>query len=462
MKSPKLILALTMLDTSEWKGLMRFVLMYTTEGTIAYQLLTSLYKQRVQLKDSLDLEVLRTAQFPNLTNKGFSNELSKLFQWVEKFLVFYHLQQDGMQSDLLLTKIYNRRGRYKLGDQSAAKLHKRIAVRGGFDTRKVQLQSELLYFQYFSDNPIKYRERNTIMGELVTTHLTYMHSRLLLLYIESGNWGQLQNLQYDELRSTMWQMIESVQKMKYPESDVLAEMKLLVIDQDVNAMHKLLSRLQHHEIAVESDLHQLVVVYLTVVSLRLWRAGDLDSTKDIMTIYNYALQSGVLLDGGRIPVARYHILIATVASLSTYDEAIDFVETWTGKVNSKNLGATKSLALAQLCFHHNRYADIQANLRAAEFTELSQKIQYYQLSIAALYEEPVRDYTILKSFLRNFQRYLNRIKGQVSTGVYKGNINFVKVIEKLILRDFSRRATINLNNYKYLSVRKWLTEKVNK
>ena len=61
----------------------------------------------------------------------------------------------------------------------------------------------------------------------------------------------------------------------------------------------------------------------------------------------------------------------------------------------------------------------------------------------------------------SFKRFLKRHRGEASILEYKASINFAKILDALIIKDFAKKK-INLDKYQPLTFKSYLTKKVNK
>lgn len=152
-------------------------------------------------------------------------------------------------------------------------------------------------------------------------------------------------------------------------------------------------------------------------------------------------------------------MIATLGKLKSFDWTQEFIERWYQNVETENLIYTKSLAEALNAFGFQKYELIIPLIRGIEFQDFIEKLRALGLEVIALYIDRKDNYNLLRNNISNFKRTLKRNEGKLSTPTIKSYVNFLKVLELLIQRDF-RKITIHLEKYDALIYRGWLFTQV--
>ena len=99
--------------------------MHTRKGSDNFDFFEYLHKRRERISSITDADGVRENHFPQMTLKGFSNMMSRLFNWLEEWLAIEEFKKQRYQEEVMLVKAYNRRGLYKLAN-SHAKILKKI------------------------------------------------------------------------------------------------------------------------------------------------------------------------------------------------------------------------------------------------------------------------------------------------------------------------------------------------
>ena len=169
--SSKVIETLSTFSSKEWSSFRKYLLTKTGEDSDIFEVFSILFDRRNRLHTLEKLEEKRRKYFDHLTPKGFSNVLSRINLWLEEWLSIQMMQSIDYEEELLLTKAYNSRGLYDLADQKARKIIKGLNSSSPPHALESKIMSRLYHLQYFSDNPIKYREGGPFLEKLITSYL---------------------------------------------------------------------------------------------------------------------------------------------------------------------------------------------------------------------------------------------------------------------------------------------------
>ena len=105
--------------------------------------------------------------------------------------------------DLLTLEAYNRRGAYKLADQTYKLLWKKLNAVNCLDIDVAQTQYRAIHSQYFSNNPIKYEVGGSLLETYVISWLTATKEHAAILLTELYNFGAIMDYDYKHLIKTM-------------------------------------------------------------------------------------------------------------------------------------------------------------------------------------------------------------------------------------------------------------------
>ena len=279
----------------------------------------------------------------------------------------------------------------------------------------------------------------------------------LIYELELHNWGLLKQIDY----SYHLDILHSVNE-KLPDSalsEILLDLAKVVSQLDLEAFLKVKALLLNDTFEKNSELHTLITMYLINAGIKLWENGKYTNAQESARLIEYGLRSEVLMKSGKIPWRRFFNLIATLGKLKSFDWTQEFIERWYQNVETENLIYTKSLAEALNAFGFQKYELIIPLIRGIEFQDFIEKLRALGLEVIALYIDRKDNYNLLRNNISNFKRTLKRNEGKLSTPTIKSYVNFLKVLELLIQRDF-RKITIHLEKYDALIYRGWLFTQV--
>lgn len=457
MKNPKLIDGLKMLEKEEWISFRKYILMYCTKTSDTYRLLDYIYSVRSKLGDVVELEVIKKPIFQKMTVKSFSNLMSRIFIWFEEWIVWYENKKDTIACDIQLVKIYNRKGVFNLADKIYTKVEKSITSNDQLSLRKHKDLYLLHHNHYFSDNPVKYKRKEEILESLIS-YFTFQFKEQALLYIsELHNWGNIQNHDFTKeivLLAQICSLVSDTENGEVPELIIEMVSKL-----DPMAFLKLRDIIYSNRINPASELYIIASLYMITFSLRLWNANKITDPMLVMGVYDFGLQSGVLLNTGKLPFIRFINLVTTLGYIKTSEKTYAFIDKWKHLVSGESEKAIHALGYAQLKFFEERFDDIIPLLLGVKYETVEGKLRSSALELVGLYYDRKNNYSILTNRIQNFKRVLKTYGKKSSNLSYSSFLNFTKVIELLVKRDFIK-LTINIENYTPIIYKNWMIREI--
>ncbi len=444
-------------EKAQWIELNKWVLFHHRKDSDLFKVFSYFKTNKEQLNLIPRKEEIRVKYFTNISHKRFLNLLSSLNLIIEDFILHDHLKKTDYERDLLLNKIYNAKGLFKKADQKARKIDRTIKADEKISLIKMKAQAQIAYQQYYSDNPTKYKDGDKLLDQVTSHELINSKLKLLLYQCELINWGLIRKIDYRHHTETIDQISKLIPDGSL--SMLLVELQSLLKKPNVEKFTKLLAVLYSGDIKCPSDLHTILTMYLITCSIRLW-LSDLQRDADTnIKLFEYALDNKVLMYNGKIPIIRFHNLVNTVGVLQSFEWTNAFIHKWKFKVAGSSIESTSNLALAQNAFIHENYEQIYPLIIGMEFENFFQKAISLSLELVVLYKDRAQNYALLKNFLNNFKRTLKRNRSEISENFFSCYLNFIKVIELLVKKDFTR-ITINLKNYDKLLYRSWLEKQL--
>lgn len=457
MKYPKLIEGLLFLDKSEWLSLRKYALMYCTETSDNFRLLDQFFRVRGRLADREELSRIKDSQFRGMSTKNFSNLMSRVNQWFEEWLVWHEGKKDDDLRDVELVRILNRRGAYGLADKVYHRVEKRLLGRKTYDKGRNKYLYLLHHYHYFSDNPVKYRRKAEILESLISYYSLQATEQAMMYEIELFNWGGIQQHDYRHEMKLLAGLITIQSDTRMVQ--IIGMIRRLVFDLDAGALVELKEVLEAGEITPDSEMYILASLYLVTFSLRLWNSHKTSDAQLIFDIYHYGLHSGVLLKTGKMPFVRFINLITTLGHIQTADQAYDFVDKWKHLVAGEDAVAIQSVAYAQLKFVEEKYHEINPLLLGVKCESEAGKLRHSVLEIIGLYTDEHRNYSLLHNRIQNYKRVLRTYGNKRSNLTHQSLLNFAKVLELLVKREFAR-IRIQLEDYNPVVYKNWLEKEI--
>jgi len=430
MKQHKLLILLESLDLKEWKRLKRYILTKTKRPSELYILFEN-FEKTYKKGLPLDIDTLKNKEFSGIARKSLLNMCSTLKSWAEEFILIEDRSKHTIETDLQLLKIYNGKGLYPLADQLFNRLEKQLQQLDENHERRNKLFSELYFTYYYSNNPIKYKNnRGTqLLRSLVEAHQGASSQYGLLYLAELHNWGKITRTNFDHEIEILIRLTDGYESHPY-----LHHLIKMIKETDFQSFKILRTKLFESTLDTYSMIFTATVSYMVNYVMKFWQQGDLKNSSEIVEIYEFGLNTGVLLINGRIPENRFHNIISTVGGLSNNDWSLQFIKKWGDKVNSKNASQNVDLGMAQYYFYKNQYQKITPLLRSLKFDPLGQQIRLMGLQLIAWYEEAEEAPDMFLTFSETFEKYLKRHKSNLSNHYFLSHLNLIKILRGLFKR----------------------------
>lgn len=452
MKKSKLTIALGDFSKEEWISYRKYLLMHIREDSECFAVFKFLQLKKYTLSDLPELEKVRQKYFPGMSLKVLGNYISKLYIWLEQWIIHDHMLKDDLQFKLNLVKIYNRRGLYHLADQTANQLDKKLNQKKGYNIEQSKIKADLLYYQYYSDNPQKYIAGPTLLQEVVNSHLKYSSQKLQLFIAELYNWGELNNYDY---QASIVLIDELINRMPEHElSQLMYHLKTMVADNNAESYYKLTEILYNDVLDNKSDLHIIVSLYLMAFSIRLWSKEKIRETASIFRIHNYCLETGIFLIDGKIDSHRFCITTSTLSYIGGQEETKKYIDQWVDIVNCKDTNSIKNLNYAINHFYHEKYEEALDCIIKAETLPSLERNLALDIQSIALYKKRFEDFELFQNHLNNFKRTLARKSNRRGKESSKQHLNLIKLLETMSDPDCNYND-INIHDYSPLIYRSW-------
>ena len=455
----KLVQILSLVEKQEWASLHEFILGHTSLEADVFEIFLFFKSHKDRLTDLPDTDSVINAHFPHLSPKVFQNYLSVLFGWTESWMAHQEMLHKKYELELLTLEAYNRRGAYKLADQTYKLLEKKLNAVNCLDIDVAQTQYRAIHSQYFSNNPIKYEVGGSLLETYVISWLTATKEHAAILLTEMHNFGTIMDYDYEQLINTMRSLLPLL-----PQSELALNLELLVklyAENDISAFESLVTSVKNKQYPDGSFTHTLISLYLIVKGNTLHSMGKLHNVASIAELYNIAMESGILMDKGRISMVRFTNMISALSAIESYDWVEKFITRWIGNVSTTDLQGSTHLAHALNCFYHEQYVDVIQFTAQTSYGSQDQKLRAFALHVIALYVLRFDDYETFKTQLKNFSLSLHRQKKSLNKKQYFSYFNLVDFLKKMDLSD-RKAVNIDLSIYNYLVYRTWCEKMLQK
>lgn len=456
MKKSKIINALSFLKKDEWISFQKYILMYSSDSSDQYKLLDILSKKKSKLDQLPNKDIFRQSYFPAMSSKSFLNLSSRVFQIFEEWFVWQEMKKDIDKRDAILVKCYNRRGMYELADKKYKAITKNLNGKKKLTFDTSSNLNYIYHYHHFSENKAKRVIGGRLLDDAVSNFNKSYKERALLYLIEMANVGI--GIKFDFTKQ-----IELIKKSiaDLPDSEVslllqnLYNSKLNGTSKPLEAVYNLLS---NDKIKNGSDIETLVNLYSINISTNNWLTGTSDNKQIIIDFYNLALESGILLNLGKISCHRFVNIISVLIHTQSVLECNQFIDKWCHLIGDEDLESAKNLSYVYPKIKAKQYEDIIYLLRGKKFNSIYMELRAIAFENMALYK--TEEWDILKNRLQNHKRKIRGAKNKITKYLYDAQLSYIAIIEILSKSYFTKVKPIDLNNYPAVFHRSWVEEEI--
>lgn len=424
---PKLITGLNTLSKENWRQFTKYLLMYVREQSAPHKLLVLLDKNQQRLP-SFDSAKWHQKYMPDISEKAWLNNLSRLYSYLEEYIVHQNLRSDKIRSGIELVKHWNRIGEYKLADSKAKQVQTLLDSSIGYSPSAYHDQYLLYYYQFFSDNPVKDKDTQLIY-KLIDSYLTYCRYGTSLHRMQLSFWQSIRHVDTEVYLSYLSQLQD------VSTEPIITQLLRLIENTDVEAYYHCRAAIYDEEVNVTDDFYVLINMYLLSYAQKLWHLQLLRNPEDLIGQYELALEKGVLMKSGRIPDVRFITIANILASFYPAHRTLQFVARWSDKVQTEDPDGIKSLVNANVHFRHGNFSEAASTLQSISTKLVNVRAQIHQLSIKLYYETIDENYNLLVSSIDRYQAYLRRREKKLSPSNYLKSKNFIKNVQVLLRSD---------------------------
>jgi len=446
MNGNKLIQLLSDLDKKEWIAYRKYLLMHTTIESDNFRVFKYLQKRKEKLAELPEIEEIRKKHFRTLSSKSILNIMSKLHIWLEECLIHQSILKDERESQLRLVKLYNRRGLYNLADQKARKLTKLIDNDDRLSVDKLWVKTQMKYYQYFSDNPIKSKE--DILSELANSLLEAHSAQKLIVYNELTNINR-KTKKYDEILKAYNPFVSKLTNS--PINKFLLVLHELIKNDSVVDFYLLKNELLSSSFEHKSDLEILICMYLFVWSFILTSQKKIENDNLTIEILNYGLINNLLNPGDQLSPTRFIDLINSISKVSSVAETKKFIKKWVSNVSSEKTESMEVIAIATCYVVKREYDKIPVQPTLYYFYNINLKLHSISIYIVSCFNQKERDYNSIYNALNILYRIIYRYKKTIPNTYFIGYTNFIKSVKLLLEnKDFNPNKFSNIMHYNWV------------
>ena len=475
MDGSKLIELIKTLTKEEMKSFGNYLLAYNREssGVVSlYKYLKKLYPDFPPKKIEKEFVYNKIADKKSFDSKRMRNLMSLLYLDLEKFLLGMEVNENEIERDFLLLKIFKKR---KLDKQFFLKIDQlkkkwENIPNQGIDHYFNEFKLAQLY--YFHPNVSLYEKTEVNINDLSDSlDKYYVAQKLYYLVSQFHRKGILSDP--NEKRKIL--LVDEVNKIKDNELfqsnihiEILGGFLDAYINKDFSKYNQLkniyFSNIDLFSAIEQQDLFILLENHCNVNYLE----GKPEFLKEIFELNKFVVEKNIILDDDIIANEIFRGVVQRGCSAKEFEWVRNFIDTYQNKLDEEKRADVVSLCRAILAFALGQFEETLQHLNTVKFQDALFGIQarclmlqsYYELENCAL--ESYEDAFINLS--NAFSVFLSRNE-MIAENVKKGSLNFIRFSKKLFNEKFAVDNSIpeikkDMTDCVIVFNKNWLIEKV--
>ena len=473
MLQTKALKLLSKLDSTEFKGFLRFLQSPVFNKSNRVIALYNLLKKYYPAFDSpkLEREKIYAKLYPNkkYSYQQFANLNSELARLVEEYYSHLALKADTFQQRKLLIQSYRDRDLYDLFEKETEELVAEV----GKDAQAInfQLSYNLLYDLYFHPNTRKRAEEIPTLN-LMAAHLDhyYLHAKLLLS-VEMKSREKIFNEGYN---IPLLNEVKSLASTKTDNPSLYFYyllLKLIESDKEENFFQLKAYFLAHCD-QVAQPLKISIFRILNNFCLAAIRNGGSKFAFEHIELYEFGFEKELILVNGKISTFSFLNAITSGILCDKIKWVKEFIKNYQEYISPATKQEIMTMTKAFIAFHEQDYDQVTNLLFDFKPTVSTLNIISRGLICRAYFEVLIKDdsyYELYLSNLESFNKYIYRTS-DLNQNRIKSSLNFIhymKQLGKLLLENKNNETSLNqlqleIKNTKPITSQSWFISRIEK
>ena len=395
----------------------------------------------------------------DISSKALSNEASKIYTWLEDFLIYQKLESGKEQflRELILLREFKER---QMVDQffskaKALKISFHAPTTDIWDYLKKMILNHELY--YFVQTNKLTKKPSSLFENLKLLDL--FHHGLRLKYQSELN---TRNIVLRSIETESLPELGSIDFVNVPELEHIFILLYSLAAQLITTnSDDIYNKLEENYIKFRSRLRKsdqfILLTYLINYNARLIKQGDLGSLKKLTKIYQYASESNLLTPHNYIDDATFSNIVVTACQTKDFEWAYHFIEKYHNKLQEKHKESILHIAKAQILFAKGKYEETVSYLNDISFPDVHADLTVRFLLLRSWFE--LKEELVLVSYINATESFLrrNKILSRVNIAA---SLRFLRMLRILIKKPKDPSKFIELiKGTSELFNRNWLLEK---
>jgi hypothetical protein len=456
----KLLIILRSFSSKDWDQFSKYNLLYNDRDSRQFKLLVELRKNMKKIlssKESMTTNSIHTIIKSRIPRQTFSNMLTALGNQAEEYLGWsewkattYNKFSDTLKAyaERGLTSLYN-----KTRKKYLAKSQEKISVWSEYH-RMHALYIDYYYQMAASEDLYKLEFKNLLDSFYTST------SRIAqILLIEIKNREHLLKEKED------WLQHEDFLTLHYDNDTALSNLSdqliLMSTEKDDTAYQYLVSHLTSENMSKYAHhINYSILTYCINYLVSIIKSGHPHRANELMGLQKLGLKHNLLTINKTMSLRVFLNVVGVASKLKDFDSAYEIITDWSSKVDVKNSQVVKKLGEATMHFYQNNFTKVIKSMVTIDQPTLDIKIKARWLYLIANFEENGDNINLMKSLLRNFNRFIDDKEIHINVSTFLGLRSSVKILTMLTRNESYDKVANYYKNQPYIFERTWIVNKI--
>lgn len=475
MRDTKAYIALKSLNITELNRFKKFVIspyFNKNENVIRlFNLLEEDIRQTVKKSESKDR--IWHALFPKEEFSGvrLRKVYSDLLRVVEQFLAQEQFESNPLHKANYLLKAISLKQLDKLYNSTISTVRR-------LSSRQIEKTASYYYYQYQIEKNLfdlttefekktKSKSKDNILNiSDIAQNLDYFYlAEKMRYYCTLMTWKNIANIDQEVLfiEDTVNQ-IKSIDYSNIPPITIYYQIYLTTIEPEKEEHFEILmklidSHLELFPLEEAKDIYESALNYC----VRKVNKGNQSYFQNIFDLYNFGLNSGIILEKNEISPTSVRNICITALRLKKYEWTEQFIEKYKPKINEKYRENAYNFNKARYFWHTKQFDRVISQISSVEFNDIFYELSSKAMLLTSYYE--LDEIDAMDSLINSFRTFLNRHKKEIPLqrrNNYFNLIQYSKKLSKYLPGDleFLVKLKAEITQEAQIADKPWLLEKI--
>ena len=454
----KLFIILNSFSASNWTQFFSYNQLHCDVSSTQQETLNLIYQNRLHIFSSDGITTGKIKEIINssISNQAFSNTIATLGNIAEEYLGWLEWKSSDITKYQSVLLAYANKGMSSLYNKCRKKNLSR-------NKEKISAWSEyqrmqVLYIDYYYQ-----------MSHSKDRYKSAFENLLQSFYISTARISQVLMVEVQNrihlLKENNWTDHVEYLSLHYDNDSLLANISdqliLMSIEKSEDSYRFLLNHLKSKQKNLYSHhINYSILTYCIIYLTASIKEGDIGRASELMHLQKLGLNEGLLTINNSMTLRVFLNAIGVAAKLGEFDSALEIINTWSSKVDSKHKLIISKLGESTVYFYQENYLKVIKSMAVLKQPTLDIKLKARWLYIMANFESNYDSIEVIKTLHRNFLRFINHSEQKINKSTFLGMKASIKILNMILSNDTHEKIVHFYKSQPFIFERTWITQKI--